>query len=558
MSQSPRRWTRRQILQGMGLTATGLWLGSCASRSQKKFDETTIRRLEEWNPIQRGINPAPQTTFSGDDPERAHRILRGPRRAVPAPIEKVPLVIVGGGVSGLWTGYYLRDLQPVILEQAARFGGNSKGESWNGIDYALGAAYFGHPEPGSPQEMAFADLGLTDRYRLRQKEDPVLLNGHRFERFWDGFTVEPPERKQFQKLKSYFVDTLHGKNGRSLPAIPIEDASTRAAVDALDRISFRTHLEKIAGGPLHPQIATLLEHYCWSSFGASISEISAVAGLNFYVSEFAPTCVLPGGNAAIAEALLKKLSASMPLGNLRPSSMVYDVSVTKNGVVVAYEDGNGQNRSILARTVVMACPKFVVGKILQGIEPERAAAIARLRYRSYVVGNVMIKGALNENFYDMYLLGNGRTDLSNVQKAARQQLASDVILGTFAKFNKEASVLSLYRAYPYDGARAELFAPSAFENLKKEFEQQILSTVLPALNISKDRWVDLRLSRWGHPLPVSGVGLIADGIIDQIRKPFADRVFFVEQDNWALPAHETAFSEAHFWAPAIRTRCVHS
>jgi hypothetical protein len=62
------------------------------------------------------------------------------------------------------------------------------------------------------------------------------------------------------------------------------------------------------------------------------------------------------------------------------------------------------------------------------------------------------------------------------------------------------------------------------------------------------------VARWGHPLPVAATGLIAGGVVDRIRQPFRDRGFFVEQDNWALPAFETAATEALLWAPEIAKR----
>ncbi len=53
-------------------------------------------------------------------------------------------------------------------------------------------------------------------------------------------------------------------------------------------------------------------------------------------------------------------------------------------------------------------------------------------------------------------------------------------------------------------------------------------------------------------MPLAAVGLLADGVPEKLRQPFQGRVFFVEQDNWALPAIETALGEAAHFAPQIR------
>ncbi|MBI3043130.1 MAG: hypothetical protein HYY78_09935 [Betaproteobacteria bacterium] len=52
-------------------------------------------------------------------------------------------------------------------------------------------------------------------------------------------------------------------------------------------------------------------------------------------------------------------------------------------------------------------------------------------------------------------------------------------------------------------------------------------------------------------MPVAAAGLIADGVPERLREPFRQRVFFVEQDNWALPAFETAVTEALVFAPQV-------
>lgn len=45
--------------------------------------------------------------------------------------------------------------------------------------------------------------------------------------------------------------------------------------------------------------------------------------------------------------------------------------------------------------------------------------------------------------------------------------------------------------------------------------------------------------------------LIAYGTVDALRVSFRDRAFVVQQDNWALPAFETAVIEARLFAPEI-------
>ncbi|MFN8389177.1 MAG: FAD-dependent oxidoreductase [Bdellovibrionota bacterium] len=514
--------------------------------------------MPEFSPIDRTLGDVADAQFFADDPERAHKVLWDkpgfiqslPGKKLPSPTEKAPLVIIGGGMSGLFSAYLLREHKPVVLEQATRFGGNAKGQSWKGIDYSIGAAYFIEPDEDSDIAKLCSELNLDQDWKLKEEEDPVLWKGQVYEEFWTGESA-PEAKEQFEKLRKYFEAVNVGEE-YPYPDIPIVDPEQEQYIKDLDKVSFKAHLEKIAGGPLHQQIETAIEQYCWSSFNASSQEISAASGLNFYASEFSNLILFPGGNSAVAERVLSRLVKDLPPTSLRPGSLVFDVTVTKEGVNVSYQDAQSNVHCIQAKAVVMACPKFVAKKVLSDIEPARVAAIDKIRYRSYLVANVLLKQVPERSFYDLYMLGTDRINFSDVTGSAQKQKITDVILATYAKPNADHTVLTLYRGMPYEGARADLYAPGSYGRYREGFEKQIYESILPVLKLDKQNVVDLRIARWGHPLPVAGVGLIADGTLEAVRKPFRDRVFFVEQDNWALPAFETAVTEALSGAELVK------
>lgn len=463
-------------------------------------------------------------------------------------------MVVGGGMSGICSAYLLREFKPILLEQASRFGGNSKGESWEGIDYSIGAAYFNEPDAGSALDSFITELGVKEVMRLKTTEDPVALDGMLQNSFWDGGTARTSKNvRKIRRIAALFKNVLHDQNGFTYPDFPPTNAALRANLDRLDRISLKIFLEKNTGGRLPAHAETAIEQYCWSSFAASYSEISAAAGLNFYAADFGNTVVLPGGNAKVAELALEKIAKSVPLKNLRAKCMVIDVRVTSDGAIVTYLDAEEKLRSIHAKSVVMSCPKFIAAKILNDPEPSRISAIKKLRYRSYVVANVLIEGALSRDFYDLYMLGDGKVDLSNVRASSEKRISTDVILANYAAHSSsDHTVLTLYQAFPYDGARTTLLSEGAYERVKRGFEANIHETILPLLGIRPDRVAGLRLTRWGHPIPVSATGLVSSGVTDEIQKPYRDRVFFVEQDNWMLPCFESAAGEAIAWAPTIK------
>ncbi len=539
--------TRRSLLQNATLLC---FVNGCTPRGALRLFGSSS--MQSCSPIDR-FPVLGDRRLTGDDFTVPHELLWNKDGFLagrsPVSSEKAPLVIVGGGVSGLLSGYYLRDLHPIILEQASRFGGNAKGESWGTLPYALGAAYFTEPSPGTPHSRLYEELGLSREWTIKTEEDTVEYRGVLNPRFWETRTT-PADRHLYR----YFLDVLN-EQGHKYPEIPVVDSSLREGIDTLDRVSFLEHIIARAGGRPSLEAITAIEQYCWSSFGGSAREISAASGLNFYAGEFGPIIVMPGGNARVAERLLEEITTVVPPRNLRPRSLVIGINRSDAGVIVQYVDDRRELREIVAQAVICACPKFVVSRILTNIEPTRAAAIKRLSYRAYLVANVLLHASASSRFYDTYLLGNGHTEGLATQQQALQTGATDVILANYASHGgagaNERAVLTLYQALPYDGGRGWLFGQST-DHLISHFAAQITERVLPLLGISPSAIADIRVTRWGHPLPLAATNLIADRVTDTIRAPFHDRVFFIEQDNWALPALETCVAEAAAITPAVR------
>lgn len=510
------------------------------------------------SPFDRSLGDHAPSVYFGDNPDRAHQILwnkagylarQGGR--LPSASEEAKVVIVGGGMSGLISAYLLRDLQPVLLERGPRMGGNAQGQSWQGIDYSIGAAYFVNQEADSEIFKLFKEVGIHEICRVKKTEDPVLFNGKAYTKFWEGET-DPSQPQQFRILYQHFKDLLEEKNGLKYPEIPPKNKKDMAVVKKLDRVNIKKYLEGLVNGPLHPHIETALEHYSWSSLGCSLSDCSAAQFLNAYVCELDDIYVPPGGNAAVGEKFLQKIAEAVPSSHLRTNSIVVDVRYENDQVLVSYEDAQGKLQSIKAQSVIMACPKFVVSKVLHNIEAARASAISKLKYNSYLVANVLLDTAIKEDFYDLYSLADGKVDLQNPKATSEKHRATDVVFAAYAKAHPSKSVLTLYRALPFSGGRSEIFNAGSYERFRKDFEDQIQQEILPFLGVDQKNIVDLRLSRWGHPMPVATTGTISRGVADTVRKPFGKRVFFVEQDNWMLPAIETAAEEALFWTKTLR------
>lgn len=571
--------TRRQAVKLIG--QGGLYsfiltqLSGCASFSPKGTgplpagykDPLTNPDGLCFSPFDRTLGDIAPREFGGDRPEIPHEHLlskdrSGLKRLADSikDIEKTRVVVIGAGIAGITAAYELRSYNPVLLDQGPRFGGNAQGESWRGTDYSTAAAYFCGQEADSPIYKFYQEIGIDKIWRTKKEEDPVLLKGRRYTNFWNGETA-PEAAAQFLKLRKYFEDVNDEKEGQIYPEIPPTNEEVLQQLRQLDRLTFRKHLEEILGSKLHPHIETALEHYCWSTFACTLDQISAAGGMNAYAAEFGDIYVMPGGNGAIAEAALRKMTETVPLSHFRPRALVFDIQVNRQGVLVSYINHLGKPVKIQAEAAIAGCPKFVIRKVLRDIEPERMKAIEQLNYNAYLVANVLVDQPFKgEEFYDYYLLGSGTVDSSDMEKATDEQGITDVIYGSYARPDTTAAgrpghtVLTLYRGFPYHEGRSNLYLDNAFEKYYGQFEKQIKEEILPQLKLAPSRIVDIRIARWGHPMPIQSPGLIRKGIIESLRRPFRERLFFVQQDNWMYAAIETSIQEGLIWAKEAKER----
>ncbi len=508
-----------------------------------------------YGPIDRLSGEQVPQAFSGDNNTRPHSILWNldsyfSTHSPKGEIEKAPMVIIGGGMSGLFTAYEYRQHQPIILEQAPRFGGNAKGQQWRDLTYSIGAAYIDLPRAGTPMRKFYDELDLEKVLVGRPTSDPAEFNGKIYANFWEGET-EPKLATKYEKMNTFFSSLCKEKD-RPFPFIPALNQGQFDSVKYYDRYSLHSLLSEVVGGRLPPHLETALEYYCWSTYAASAKEISASAALNFLAQESNPIRIGAGGNARIGEVLLERLVRELPTKNLRTQALVVKVKVHDDHAEVWYEDAERNLRRIHTRCVVMCCPKFVAAKFLEGIESERVNAIKKIKYRSYMTANLLLKKKPKALFYDLFMTGNGKSKYGNLEKWQDEVNATDFVLANFADRSAGVTALTFYRAFPVDGMRAKLNTPEAYSEYRKKFETQIAKSVLPLLELSQADVADLRLTLWGHALPVATPGFYSDGTIEQLRKPFKGRVVFVEQDNWLYPSTQTGATDTILLQEEIR------
>lgn len=493
------------------------------------------------------IRPGDLPGFSGDESSLAHKILwdksayLASRGGLPVPDETVDVCVVGSGVGGLSAAFALRDLKTVVLEQDPRFGGNAKGERWGDTAYSIGAAYISPPEEGSGIHTLLSELQLLDRFRIeRPGEDAsVLENGGIVHHFWQGAS-DPARADEFRRIYGTFKSIYDTR----YPTIPpgAGGGVSSAEFNALDRMSFKSWIDRNLGA-VPPHVDEFLRDYCWSSFGGDYREISAAHGLFFVAADLNGMAAFPGGNAAILQAICERLSARGSACQLRSGILVVDVRPSGEGVDVTCVDSREKLFAIHARRCIVAAPKYAARHLIDDVPAGQRAAWGRLDYRAYVVANVLLKKKIPSQSFELFRITGETKPTGKV---------TDLIFAGWAASDRPGhSVLTLYKAYPFDGGRKILIANDAFQRTKKEVEDA-LPDFLNGIGIPMNDARDLRLTRWGHALPLAKVGLFAEGVVAKIGSPIAGRIFFANQDNFANPSFDAAFHAAETAVQQVR------
>jgi hypothetical protein len=475
----------------------------------------------------------------------------------PAPTEEIDVAVVGGGVSGLATAYLLRSRNPVLFEMRERFGGVAAGERWAGTSYSLGNAYVITPDRGGFLDTLYHQLKLHEVVRPDGSDLMVEIGGRILDHLFDPVRASPEDAKAYQRYRE--VVTAMAEN--RFPEIPLPAGQDNEWILDLDRKTLRRDIEDQMGVAVPDLLASAIQAYCYSSFAAGWEEISAASGWNFLAAEESGRWVFPGGTSHLTFKLwdkLARLDRMAPPGQprrLRSGCRVVDVRLAAGGrVQVTYKDSEGACRSLLAKKVAMCCSKMLARSILHGldqIDEAKREAMGRLEYRAYVVANVLIDAPISRDFYDLFLLGDGRFPVSE-PKAQEFSRVTDVLNGHYARPESlPRSVLTLYWPLPFNFGRWTLLADSAWNDYSQALVPQVHS-MLGMLGVDPAAVRQVRMTRWGHAMPLALPGLIADGVTAHLRRPIDERIFFINQDNWALPAVETCLLDAEIFVPQIR------
>jgi len=291
------------------------------------------------------------------------------RSAFPSPrrIEKISVVIVGGGIAGLSAAWRLQKRgfhDFVLLEMCDQAGGNSRWGENEISAYPWAAHYV--PVPGRKAVFVrelFEDLGVLEegkweeRYLCFTPQERLFLYGRWQEGIEPSVGLTQNDREQFRR----FEEQIHAFRATGKFTVPME-AGLSDETAYLDRLSFADWLrqQRIDSRIFH----WYMNYCCRDDYGATADQTSAWAGIQYFASresEEKGPLTWPEGNGWIVRRLLERVGSFV-----RTEQMVHKIVQDRSGIKLFAGDAEYH-----ANFVIFAAPTFLAPYLIEGMAPLR-------------------------------------------------------------------------------------------------------------------------------------------------------------------------------------------
>jgi monoamine oxidase len=279
----------------------------------------------------------------------------------------------------------------------------------------------------------------------------------------------------------------------------------------LDQTPFSKFTEGYA-----PEVKIWWDNYGPSNWGATAGETAALVAIRDMQGMAAPNrkddrTTLPGGLGAINQRLVEMMAPHKERMLLNAATVA--VVPQKHGVNVTYRH-QGKLQTVEAKAVIMATPKFITARIVEGMPDRQKQAIAQIHYIPYPVVNLIYDHPVFNQGYDTWCPGNTFTDF----------IVADWVVRNQPGYKQKYNILTCYTPMQR-GQRALLLTDEGCKQLAGKVLQDF-KKLTPETNADP---IEVHIYRRGHPMYQSLPGNYTQ-VLPLTRQPM-DRVFFANTDS---------------------------
>lgn len=461
--------------------------------------------------------------------------------------DKTTIAIIGGGISGLVTGYYLLKngiTDFIIIELEKEAGGNSRYLQHPISPSPLGAHYLPLPNKHDAKlidllielDVLYKDadgsIEANEDYLCHDLQERLFLFNKWQEDQLPKTYQSSTDQQEFSKFYTYIKALQNEKDaiGRYYFDIPISSSSTETKYHHLDTMTMQDWL--IANGYQSKMIWEHIDYCCRDDFGLGISEVSAWAGLHYFAgrktdawSHYHDTVLTSAkGNGFLVDKLTKILN-----DKIRSQQLAYQVS-KKNGMLISniYDETKKISYELECEKIVLATPQYVSRRLM----PERIWKSDFFYYNPWVVANILL--IPNEKFnkkllaWDNVLFyGKGLGYIYNQHQDS-----------SFP--SEKISITYYYTVRDVAMHKRRKFVHDKSTEYWKEFIINDLELAHPDI---RSQIESMSINIWGHGMVSPRPHFILNQELKKYGEPIENKIFFAHSDLAGISIFEEAFHQ---------------
>ncbi|MFC1854066.1 flavin monoamine oxidase family protein [candidate division CSSED10-310 bacterium] len=302
------------------------------------------------------------------------------------------LIVIGGGISGLFLAWLQRHRTVIVLERAQQPGGRIISGQWEGFDYAKGMEYIGPPE--ADVAVWFNALGLspitvpppTDAIAYQSQ----LYHGQNILDFLGS------EIDDFWELETLLADY----DDQGIPDLVYDEPGNVGQFADLDNQYVTEWLNANGFGPILQQYIDIENR---GLFGSNNNDLSFFYNIAEWVynlpdpdeQNISDVYTFPRGMIEVVETLMGVLSTRVQKG-----AQVTSVEVDNDDMVTVNYNQHGQDKTVKGRAAVLTTPAPITASIVvNGLHQTVIQALQSVFYSSYVTLNLFTSERLLSDYW---------------------------------------------------------------------------------------------------------------------------------------------------------------